>query len=600
MAGPDVPWLARLLDAEGFVTGLGFLISDQMVLTCTHIVAGAAGTRSTAERPAGSVRVQFPALDTERQAEVLAGGWVPAGSGSGDLAVLTLLGPAIRCDPLPRLGRGAAPGMRVTSPPVLPVVSVLDAPQGGEDWEWLRMPATSDFPGRIGGPVIDTATGAVVGMITARGLSEAWMLPVERMAEYWPPLLDHLEERPAAEPGRARELGRLVDALLELPDIRSPEVRSLYVRLLGEAIGTPPLIARHASPRADLWSLVTWCRSQPGGLHELLDVARFMVADSVDVEALAARVEQLEAPPLLTVSERRELLALLAPVPQAELRKAYEQASGRPAPSDGGPRALVAALEELVADPGTAPPLAAFAGPLAARDDRLRAWQDAFTSRLAVPAVPEEPRRRVARPSHLTIQVDGDLLDPGLFRVSAWLSGEEAEPVVTLVRGDDALPLEGVAEAAGRLVEEVHAEGELVIEFIVPRRLLTWHVEELSTPDGERLGHRYPVVRRSGRGWTDRRSATASPEVRLVEGDETELRRAVSSGVPVVVWAREADQDVRDLVAHTDPAELPRAVRDLRRSSPPDRRIAVLWDDPERPPVQPPLLMAPDSQEATP
>jgi hypothetical protein len=53
--------IARFYNSQGIVIGAGFLVADQTVLTCAHVVAAALGLADTQpERPTGIVELDFP------------------------------------------------------------------------------------------------------------------------------------------------------------------------------------------------------------------------------------------------------------------------------------------------------------------------------------------------------------------------------------------------------------------------------------------------------------------------------------------------------------------------------------------------------------
>ena len=87
--------IARLFASNGAVVGAGFLVADNQVLTCAHVVALALNVdASSAVVPAGAIRLDFPlvALGEERAAHVLSWHQTQPGGG-GDIAVLQLENP---------------------------------------------------------------------------------------------------------------------------------------------------------------------------------------------------------------------------------------------------------------------------------------------------------------------------------------------------------------------------------------------------------------------------------------------------------------------------------------------------------------------------
>ncbi|BAY43837.1 peptidase S1 and S6 chymotrypsin/Hap [Scytonema sp. HK-05] len=55
--------VVRIYSNSGKVVGAGFLVSQQYILTCAHVVADALGiARNTAEMPDAKLRLDFPLL----------------------------------------------------------------------------------------------------------------------------------------------------------------------------------------------------------------------------------------------------------------------------------------------------------------------------------------------------------------------------------------------------------------------------------------------------------------------------------------------------------------------------------------------------------
>jgi tetratricopeptide (TPR) repeat protein len=121
-------WLAKKADATKLAGG-AFLIAPDLAVTCAHVVREHLGCDVTPEEaPRQPVKLRFPALDLERDADVVAGGWFHSPTEGGaevlrDVAILRLTTPIndarLTCYPLattkPRGGAharicGAGPG----------------------------------------------------------------------------------------------------------------------------------------------------------------------------------------------------------------------------------------------------------------------------------------------------------------------------------------------------------------------------------------------------------------------------------------------------------------------------------------------------------
>jgi hypothetical protein len=229
-----VVWLTS---PTGFL-GTGFLVAPQTVLTCAHVAAGG----SHVVLPDG-VRA---AIETARL--------VPANRGTGDyyafpdLAILTLADPAEH--PWLPLGKdGPATGARVevlgfsTATPeqdLLPDSLLVTV--AGESGGYLRVIGDQVVPGFSGSPVLDPATGFVVGMVKATrdqdGALGGWIVPAtvirETLAEYGPPT-PHLVPYAPILPPPLRDLfrtqrlsGARTPYPLRVPN--APTMANLYVR----------------------------------------------------------------------------------------------------------------------------------------------------------------------------------------------------------------------------------------------------------------------------------------------------------------------------------------------------------------------------------
>ncbi|HEY5361237.1 MAG TPA: trypsin-like peptidase domain-containing protein [Streptosporangiaceae bacterium] len=192
---------------DDHVVGLGFAIDADHVVTCAHVVNTALGRPDKLDpgRPAPGdvIRVQFPignapGGDTGRSASVV--GWLPGSAAdfkAGDIAVLKLAERAPEYVPglRPRRHRpsmtvqmwGPQPnkpqGTHVTGKLMGEVAGGLIQINAGRG-------AFKVQRGFSGGPVWETASGEVVGVLTARGAEynavDAYLLAVDRVIAAWP------------------------------------------------------------------------------------------------------------------------------------------------------------------------------------------------------------------------------------------------------------------------------------------------------------------------------------------------------------------------------------------------------------------------------
>ncbi|MDQ1029513.1 hypothetical protein QF035_007095 [Streptomyces umbrinus] len=212
-------WHARI--NCGRDTGAGFLVTEQHVLTCAHVVA---------HSDAAPVVVPFAhGGEGEVPARVIAhGGWDGRDTDPGDLAVLELdrpvsLKPAEFATPSDAYGdpprRLLAYGFpkRYDEGTLAEYRATADQLIAGE---WVQLEAWAAHgqplaPGFSGAAVTLAETGRVVGMVSAAARSpeirNGRMLPTQIMARYWPRLGDLIPTPDYDQPQKER-LRRLVEA----------------------------------------------------------------------------------------------------------------------------------------------------------------------------------------------------------------------------------------------------------------------------------------------------------------------------------------------------------------------------------------------------
>ncbi|WP_277347437.1 trypsin-like peptidase domain-containing protein [Streptomyces sp. JB150] len=195
--------MARVLGPDGAVAGTGFLVAEEVVVTCAHVVAAAGGG------PGGRVTLTFPhVVGAERVP-----GTVPAelwrSVDAEDVAFVRLSEPPAGVRILPLGSAEGCRGHRVRSfgfPAQAPpeghfgfgvTGDLLPAARGRG--AHLQLTDANDLTtGFSGGPVLDEVTGLVIGMLTEitapdayeRGLGIAYVTPTSVLREVLPELAE--------------------------------------------------------------------------------------------------------------------------------------------------------------------------------------------------------------------------------------------------------------------------------------------------------------------------------------------------------------------------------------------------------------------------
>jgi hypothetical protein len=221
-------WRARLEtdDDARYTLGAGFLIDQQRVLTCAHLV-----------KDLTTVRVTFPGGQSDLRATVLPPltGWARPGD-SGDMALVMLdfpvsIPPARFASPAEAYWAGElrAEGFREDFAKSGSFVTVRTSPDmelspdgKGHGAEWWQIDVDDSHPERLakgfsGAAVYRVDTAEVVGMITdadlRRGGAMGRMLPLPVLRLHWEEL-DDLLWLPWLAQVHARELRALVEAVV--------------------------------------------------------------------------------------------------------------------------------------------------------------------------------------------------------------------------------------------------------------------------------------------------------------------------------------------------------------------------------------------------
>ncbi|GAA3036217.1 hypothetical protein GCM10020229_54480 [Kitasatospora albolonga] len=205
--------VAQVLGRAGEVAGSGFLVAEDLLLTCAHVL------EDGGHGPGDLVPLVFPRAPggPEGTGLVLPGSW--RAPDEQDIAVLRLTDPVPGTVPL---ALGSAVGVRehrlhaLGFPQQAPpaghfgyAVAGHVLPAGDRSGALLQLTDANDLTtGFSGGPLLDELTGLVVGMVSAiappdehgRGTEIAYATPTSELRDAWPELTEQ-----AFSPYRALE-----------------------------------------------------------------------------------------------------------------------------------------------------------------------------------------------------------------------------------------------------------------------------------------------------------------------------------------------------------------------------------------------------------
>ncbi|SCF49150.1 WD40 repeat [Micromonospora matsumotoense] len=296
----DLRWargVAQILDARDTAAGAGFLIAEDVLVSCAHVVL-AAGARI-----GDPVRLRFPqAAGTPMvSGRVLADGWQPPDG--DDIALVRLESVPGGLRPLPLAESGGRRGNRVRSfgfPAQAGPGGHFGYGRAGDLLQpaLLQLTAANDLTqGFSGGPVWDDSADAVIGMVSAvtrpdalnRGTGIGYATSVAALRSAWPALavsgscpyrgLDPFgPEHAGVFHGRAGAVDRVMAALADRPPLLlllgpSGAGKSSLVQA-----GVLPALVAGRLPGSATWSTLV-VRPDGAGLplgeHELLVIDQF-------------------------------------------------------------------------------------------------------------------------------------------------------------------------------------------------------------------------------------------------------------------------------------------------------------------------------------
>ncbi|MEU6807751.1 trypsin-like peptidase domain-containing protein [Streptomyces sp. NPDC046831] len=195
--------MAQVLGRQGQVAGAGFLVAQDLLVTCAHVVQAAESA------PGETLQLRFPHAEgaPEVPGQVLEATWRPQGEDDVAMVRLASTPPGVTALPL-----GSAEGCRghqvrsfgfpAQAPPGghfgFGVCGDLLGAAGGRG-SHLQLTAANDLTtGFSGAPVLDEVTGLVIGMLTeitapdahARGQGIAYVTPAQTLREIQPQLIE--------------------------------------------------------------------------------------------------------------------------------------------------------------------------------------------------------------------------------------------------------------------------------------------------------------------------------------------------------------------------------------------------------------------------
>jgi len=258
--------VVSVLHADGHVVGTGFVVSPRLILTCAHVAQLAGGG------PGSKVTVCFHLGYERRQALVLTEYWRPPDGGE-DVAVLQVdgelpagvvpvaLGESAGLEGHSFRAFGYAPFGKLTGLWATGKIQGSVVESTGRQLIQLESPDLA--PGMSGAPVLDEATGMVVGMVTA-GSSPAQLTHKHRDLALATPsetLLRVCPQLPAPRRSVANPCftgGRIYDSRLFfgrerlVREIRAELAKRSSVSLVGESqMGKSSLLYYLYATRAD-------------------------------------------------------------------------------------------------------------------------------------------------------------------------------------------------------------------------------------------------------------------------------------------------------------------------------------------------------------
>jgi hypothetical protein len=234
--------IARIYNTNGKVVGAGFLVSQQHLVTCAHVVTASLGiVTNTQDSPDGIIEVDFPLIAPGQKVKAKVVFWQPVNPGQSkeDIAGLQIE------ETLPI---GVSPVQLVTTSNYWQhKFRIFGFPQGHDTGVWadgelrdlqathwiqmeaIKVPGYQIEPGFSGSPIWDESLQGVVGMAVAaekkrEGVKAAFMMPTTVLVETWDFLNQSVQEK----------LINSSPSLSRVQEIKSSELNKRLVILGGD------------------------------------------------------------------------------------------------------------------------------------------------------------------------------------------------------------------------------------------------------------------------------------------------------------------------------------------------------------------------------
>ncbi len=285
----------RVLDGENNIFGTGFLVSNNLAVTCAHVIQDAGSN------PGDEIRIEFFSDGSHQMAKVLTAGWAnPTGDDVAFLELDTMpkgAQPVVLGSAQYRQGHDyLALGFPDFPPyqarwPQAKIGGVV--PVGEERQSLLQLKGDEIKKGLSGAPVLDQNTDRVVGMVTEYKDDEYVRFAYATTADTLKELKPKLELWP--DTYGPKELFTYLDFLissndtLRLPDGHEVELERIYVSLRADEMNAVERQAEHDLYLEDVESIQALASANNADKYTIFGAMRKAVARRPRMQMLEAR-----------------------------------------------------------------------------------------------------------------------------------------------------------------------------------------------------------------------------------------------------------------------------------------------------------------------